>query len=875
MTTSRLGFIFRLAWREARAARRRLALLTASITAGVGALVAVNSFTDNLQVSVAEQAQALLGADLSIGSSRTNVDSSAAVQALLDSLRTIGGGETRTASSASLAAMAYVASSGTARLVQLRTVDPGWPFYGTIETKPAGIWPGLQEGGVIVDPALLPAIGAAIGDTLLVGEARFPILGTVVNVPGDVGLQMAFGSRAFIAHASLDATKLLGFGARVQRETFLQLPERIDPQVVAEQVRPTLRTERIRVRTVADDRDDLSDNLTRLGNYLGLVALIALLLGGLGTASAVNVFIRQKLDTIAVLRCLGATSGQVFAVHLLQAVGMGLLGAVIGAALGVGLQQLMPLVLADFLPVDVRVLPSPRAILLGIGLGVWTATVFALLPLLGIREISPLATLRRATTPPRARWDLPRVAAVLLLAGSVVGLATVQVGSLRQGVWFAVGIGGALAVLWLASLGVIRGARRFVPSGWPYLLRQGLANLHRPGNQTVTVVLSLGFGAFLLTTLFTAQHNLLEGFRVDAGPDRANLVLIDIQPDQRELVTTILREEGAAPEAFVPIVPMRLIEVDGRRVTDILARGEIYPRDTLTTPEGERPDGGERGSMWAFRREYRSTYRAEAGTAERVTLGKWFAEVESGSGRTAADPVAISVEEGLADELIVGVGDRITWDIQGIEVHSVVTSLREVNWARFEPNFFVVFAPGALEVAPHSLVTLARVTDPLARGRIQRALAERASNISSVDLGEVQRALESVIARIILAIRFMALFSLATGAVVLIGAIATSRWQRIREGTLLRTLGATRSQVLRILCVEYAMLGLAAAIVAAGLAGVAGWALATFVFDSTFALPLLPLAVLSLALVALTTIVGLWSSLDVLERPPLEVLRAE
>ena len=196
------------------------------------------------------------------------------------------------------------------------------------------------------------------------------------------------------------------------------------------------------------------------------------------------------------------------------------------------------------------------------------------------------------------------------------------------------------------------------------------------------------------------------------------------------------------------------------------------------------------------------------------------------------------MEADLAAEMDVTLGDRITWDVQGVAVHSVITSLRIVNWARFEPNFFVVFAPGALERAPHSLVTLARVPDAVARGRIQRRLAEGAPNVTTVDLGEVQRALESVVDRIILAIRFMALFSLATGTVVLVGAIATSRWQRVREGTLLRTLGATRGQVLRILSVEYAALGLGAATVAAVLAGGAGWALSRFVFESRFTLPL-------------------------------------
>lgn len=541
---------------------------------------------------------------------------------------------------------------------------------------------------------------------------------------------------------------------------------------------------------------------------------------------------------------------------------MGLLGSLLGAGFGVAVQQLMPGVLHDFLPVDVRVVPSPRAIAMGIGLGLWTATGFALLPMLGIRAISPLATLRRMTEPPRVRWDALRAAALLALAASVVGLATVQVGSFRRGAWFAGAAALALAVLWIASRLVIRLARRLSGLRIPYLARQGLANLHRPGNQTVTVTVVLGFGAFLLATLFTAQLNLLGPLRVDIDPDRPNMVLFDIQDDQREVVRAAVRAEGTNAGDFVPIVPMRLEAINDTPVARLLGRSE--PVDSAA--EG-------RPSPWALRREYRSTYRGDVGPAERVARGRWPSP--GGTGRTAGDPVAISVEEGLAEELHIGLGDRLTWNVQGAQVHTVVRALRSVEWARFEPNFFVVFAPGALENAPQSWVTLARVADPVARGRIQRVLAERAANVTSVDLGEVQRALESVVSRIILAIRFMALFSLTTGAVVLIGAIVTSRWQRIREGTLLRTLGATRGQVLRILFVEYAALGLAAALVAVVLAGTAGWALARWLFETPFTAPVGAMAALAAGLVAMTTLVGLATSLDVLRRPPLEVLRAD
>ncbi len=859
------GFVIRMAWREAHAARRRLVLLTASVVAGVGALVAVNSFTRNLTVAVAEQAQSLLGADLSL-TSRVPTSEIKPARRLLDSLRSVGGSGVHVATSASFAAMAFRPGIGDARLVQVRTVDPGWPYYGAITTSPAAIWPGLQDGGAIVDPSLLTAIKASIGDTIALGEGRFRILGTVLNVPGDIGLEMAFGARVFIASKALPGTKLLAFGSRATYETFVQVPATINAQSVAQANSTVLQNERMSVHTIADDRDSLTRGLTRLADYLGLVALAALLLGGLGVASAVYVYIRQQLDSIAVLRCLGATSWQIFAIYLIQALAMGLLGSILGAFLGVGLQQLMPYVVRDFLPVGVQVVPSLHAIVVGIASGVWTASVFALLPLLGVRAIPPLATLRRAVDPVRGRWDPLRIAAAVILPLSVVGLASVQIGSLGRAVWFAGGCAAAIAVLWLASLALIVIARRWTPAALPYLVRQGFANLHRPANQTVTVVLALGFGAFILSTLFTAQQNLLRVIRIEDVAARPNLVLFDIQSDQRVVIDSVLASEQLTGSPYTPIVPMRISEINGESIAAYVARDSAHWANS-----GRGGRGG--ASPWPVRREFRSTYRAETGPGERVTSGKWFSSRNDGkSGATAAE---ISVEGDLAKELSVGLGDAITWDVQGVPVYSRITSLRAVNWARFEPNFFIVFAPGSLERAPQAWVTMVRALDPTVRGRLQREVAEHAANVTAIDLGEVQHAIEAVVDRIILAIRFMALFSLATGVVVLIGAIATSRWQRIREGTLLRTLGATRAQVLVILCVEYAALGLGASLVASLLAGGAGLALAKWYFDAHFVVPVASMAALAGGLVLLTTAVGLWNSLEVLNRPPLEVLRGD
>ena len=843
-----LAFVVRMAGRELRAAARRLLLLMGTVAVGVAALVAINSFTDNLQDSVRRQARALLGADLALVSRQ---DFSPRVEALLDTLSR----GARLSRVTSFAGMAYVPRTDGTRLVQVAAVEGQYPFYGEIRTEPRTAWTQLQAGRhVVVDPSLLTALSARIGDTVALGEGRFVISGTVESAPSDAGVRFAFGPRIYIPARYLDETKLLGFGARVEREAFLELPASVSAQALADRYRPGLRTERVRLRTVADDQRNLNDVLSKLTGYLGLVALIALLLGGIGVASAIVVFVRQRSQSVAVLRCLGATSGSIFAIYLLEAGVMGLVGSVAGAILGIGLQRLLPGLLSGLLPVDVTPTLSWNAAALGIGMGLCVALVFALLPLLAVRRVSPLSALRRpyeSEKSPRDRWA---ILAFLVLAGSTVALAAHQTGSWRQGAIFAGAVGVALLVLWAAAWMLIRGIRRWLPAGWPYVWRQGMANLHRPANQTVTLVLAIGFGAFLLATLYLVQHNLLRQLRLTGGPARPNLVLFDIQPDQLPAVERELNRAGLPRASATPIVPMRIRSVNGRPVTELLAGNP-----------GQEVDGP--SNAWVFRREYRSTYRDSAVASERVVEGKWS--------QAAQNPPRISVERDLAAELGVTVGDEIVWDVQGVPVPTRVGSLREVNWARFEPNFFVVFAPGVLEAAPQSFVTLTRIPDPAARGRFQRLLAERFGNVSTLDLSLLQEALERLVERVVLAIRFMALFSLGVGVLVLIGALATSRFQRVREGALLRTLGATRGQVFRVVLAEYLSLGLLAAAVALALASGAGWAIARFVFEGSFALPALQMAGLTLVVVTLTVVVGLTNSRDVVRRAPLEVLREE
>lgn len=857
--------ILALAWRESRFVRRRLFLFLAAISLGVAALVAVQGFSANLAAGVRDQARALLGADLLLASRQPFGERS---EALLDSLAAAGVPVARVTSFVS---MARVAGGDGPRLVQVRGVSEGFPFYGAIETRPAGLWPALGRGPhALVDPALLLSLGAQPGDTLVLGEARFQVLGVLERVPGDVEAASMFAPRVYIPARYVAATGLIEFGSRVDYEALLRLPAPGAAERLAAAYRPVLREERVRSRTAAEQQEMLTDAIGRLGSYLGLVGVFALLLGGVGVASAMRAFLAQKAESIAVLRCLGASSGQVLAVYLLQAAAMGLAGAAVGVVLGVGVQFLLPRLLAGLLPVEFRVFVAPRAVVAGLGVGVWVALAFALPPLLGTRRVSPLGALRRQVEPPPAtRRDRREWAAAAVLALSVVLVAGLQVGSLRIGAAFALGVAGAAAVLGAAAWAAVRGVRRLRRGGGAYLVRQGLANLHRPGNQTTVLVLALGFGVFLLGTLHLAQHTLLRPLQPGGEGTRANLLLWDVQDDQRPTAVELLRSAGYEVLQDAPIVPMRIAAINGRRVRGYRggADAESEPGDAPGSAPGEPAPSG-----WAARREYRSTYRDTLVASERLRAGRWW---NAAAADGLAEPALVSLERGVAEELGVGVGDRITWAVQGVEIATTVASLREVDWARFEPNFFAVFHPAVLQGAPQTWVLLTHVADAAERARVQRLLVDRFPNIAILDLTQLQRAVDSVLDRIGTVIRFLAGFSIATGFVVLLGAVSTGRLQRVRESVLLRTLGATRRQVAVVLLTEYLTLGLLASAVGIGAALAAGWALSRWLFRLEFQAAPLPLLALAAAVTLLAGAVGAWASREVFRHTPLEAIREE
>ncbi len=398
-------------------------------------------------------------------------------------------------------------------------------------------------------------------------------------------------------------------------------------------------------------------------------------------------------------------------------------------------------------------------------------------------------------------------------------------------------------------------------------------------NQTRSVVLSLGFGAFLITTLYLVQTNLLKQFNVSMDASNANLVFFDVQEDQRAPVDSLIRAGGHRILETAPVVTMRIASINGKTVDQIAADTLPRPGDQGAAASEERPANDRGGSgrrgrggrpSWALRREYRSTYRDTLTASEKITKGKWFSR-EAISAHHDTGEVSIAAD--VAEELRLHVGDVVTWDVQGAQVPTRVTSLREVTWTRFQPNFFAVFSPPSLQAAPKQWVLLATVNGAGEVARLQRDVVSRFPNVSSIDLSLIKDAVERISAKVTAAIRFMALFSLGMGIPVLFAAVAATRRERIREGVLLKTLGATRAQIIRILLAEYSLLGVLGSLTGMLLAILGGWALTHFVFDTTFSPALGAAVAIAAAMLALTIAIGLLAGRDVFKETPMSALR--
>ena len=828
-------WVWRMAWRDSRSQRLRLMVFSLAIVSGIAALTAIHSLKASVERGIAVEAKALLGSDLRV-SSRKEIGA--------NEIEKLTGMASQVSRETSFPSMMRFLPDGGARLMQVRGIAGGYPFYGKVETRPVDAWNKLRDGGgVLVEPAILDQFSAQIGDEVELGGIRLRILG-LVDKPAPRGNRFSgFAPEVYVNLADIERSGLLTQNSMAGYQVHLKLSGGQASRVLKERVRDEFPDTRWRLETPEDRRENLGDALDNFQKFLGLIALTSLALGAIGVAGAVHAHVTRRIQTIGILRCLGCPGYMAFGIYFAQAMALGLLGAILGAGLGIVMQMGLLVALDDELPISVAPSPEWKIALQTTATGFAVCCGFALLPLMRIREISPAVTLRSGGS--LKGGFLRSLPIYALLVGLLVMVAYGNDPNWKR----ALAMVGGLTVAFLALVAVARGlmevSRRVLAPRWPYLIRQGVSNLHRPGNQTLLFLLSLGLGTFLLVTILSAGKLLNGRLNIQQSEESPNLYLIDVQPDQVAGVEAVLEAKELPVMESVPMVTMRVQSINGVEVGE--ATG--VPR-------------------WVARREFRSTYRDSLNFTETLIAGELASERANPNGI-----VALSLEEKIAKDLKVGIGDEITMDVQGILIRTKVTSIRRVDWSRFNLNFFMVFPPGVLEDAPGVNVVTTRTPTPAASGELQRELAGQFANVTAIDLTLILETVRDLLAKISTVITILAGFTVLAGLPILIGTLLNGRDVRLKESVLLRTLGASAKQVRIILVIEYASLGLLSALSGILLAVVANGVLATFIFKAS---PWPDAALLLAAFGTVTMIAvlgGLALSRGVCHHPPLEILR--
>jgi len=834
-----------MAWRDGRKSKSRLLLFISSIILGIAALVAINSFGENLKDDINGQAKELLGADLLLGSNKADYG-----YKLADSL------ESEVSYENSFASMIFFPKNQESRLVDVRALEGDFPYYGVMETYPESAAATFRQGGAkaLVDKSVMIQYDINIGDSVRVGRQTFVIEGQLISSPSQSMAASLIAPAIYIPMDYLDDTKLILKGSRVFYRKFYKfnnLDESFDLDARLEEDRETLRLAGIRSDTVKERKEDTGRTFEDLQNFLNLVAFVALLLGCVGVASAVHIYIKEKIRTVAILRCLGARGTDTFLIYLIQIAVIGLLGSITGALLGSVIQTILPKVFADFLPVEVTLAISWKSIVNGIFTGLIVSVLFALTPLLSVRKASPLLTLRNTSDDSGALKDPLRWLVYAGIVLFIISFAYMQIQDLRDSVVFSLSIVLAFGFLALIARIAMWAVKKFFPVSWNFSWRQSLANLYRPNNQTLILISSIGLGTALITTLYFIQGLLINQVEITTDNDRPNMMIFDIQTYQKDAIAEYTREYGLPVLQEVPIVTMRLQTINGIGQLQAMADSTIEYRNFL------------------FNREFRVSYRDSLIESETLHSGQ-LTKVEN-----EGDSIFVTVDQGFAEGQHMKIGDELVWNVQGVPITTYIGGLREIDWNRVQTNFLVLFPENVLEPAPQFHVLITRVASTESGAIYQREIVKNYPNVSVIDIGLILNTVDDILSKISFVIRFMALFSIITGLLVLTGSVILSKYQRVKESVLLRTMGGSRKQILTINTLEYFFLGSLASLSGILLSLAGSWALAYFSFDSEFIPNLVPMIAVYFIITGLTIAIGLLNSRGILSRPPLEVLRSE
>lgn len=853
-----MTFVMRMALREIRASWQRLLFFFMCIAIGVGAIVALRSVIQSVGVALSGEARTLLGADVKLTTNRPWTDT---VLGRLEAEQRAGRVSQRS-EAAELPTMARPADPTrvATRMVELRAVGPEFPLYGALALREGTYTHALLAShGALVRPVLLAQFGLEVGDRILIGTEAFEIRGVIVVEPGRRIGAFTLGPRVIIDRADLDSTGLMTFGSRARFQQLLRVPEIAVEDLVAD-LRTAFANEFVSVRWYRRTEDQMGENLARAENYLSLVGLVVLILGGIGVSSVTRIFVQQKVRSIAILKCLGTTSPQMLAIYMTQVLLLGVTGSALGVALAAGALAIVPIFVGDLtalMQVDFGL--TATAVLQGFAIGLLVSMLFALVPLLDVRHVKPSLLLRQ-DVPVSAGIDWLKWTVIAGVAAALVAVAAWQAGSLDVGLMLSGGFVAIAFVLHLAGTALVR-AIQPLRNAKSFALRHAVLHIARPGNQTRVILLAVGLGAFFILGVMMLQANLLRDFAIQAGPDAPDMFLIDIQQDQHDRLAAFLDQANSpAPAArIIPTLRARVVGVQGREMD-------------LDSYEQVRGRG--------LAREYTVTYRSQLEANEELVEGKWWGD------EPLQGEAEVSIEERFSDRDSTGhfrmgsriqVGDQMRFDVLGRIITARVTSVRRVDWKDFRAGgFMFVFRPGTFDRAPHTYISaLQGPRDPNARGMLQAALVSQFPNVSVIDLREILQTVQAIVNSITLAVTVVGALVLLSGGLILVGAVSMTKFRRVYEAAILKTLGASSRLIATMLVLEYGVLGVIAGTVGALGAIVLSWAVARYALELPWeASPGITIVGI-IATSLLVAAIGVLASFDVLRHKPLAALRAE
>jgi putative ABC transport system permease protein len=837
---SEIGYALRLARRELRGGIGGFRIFLACLVLGVGAIAAIGSLSAAVEAGIRADARILLGGDVS---------ARLVYRPASDAERQFLAASGTLSESARLRAMARALDGERRSLIELEAVDDAYPLYGVVGLAPsqnlgAALAPDNGAFGAVAEAPVASRLGLELGDRFRIGDSVLRLAAIIESEPDAAFGGLAFGPRIIIARPALDKTGLIRPGALVTYDYRLRFAPQgdagSDGTSWTRAARAAFPEAGWQLRTAADASPQLRRLYDRIGFFLSLAGITALLVGGVGIGNAVAGFVAGKTAAIATLKCLGASIRLVFAAYFLQIAALGLLGIAVGLMLGGVLPVLVAPLLKGLLPVELRLGLYPAKLAIAGLFGLLTVLVFSLWPLAAIGQVSPAALFRDRVAPAARRFTPLAAAASAVAALGLAGLVVLTAADRKVALWY---VGGTLAAFILFRLAgaLVVVVARLLPRPARPLLRLALANLHRPGAPTARIVLSLGIGLSVMIAVALVEGNLAVEIESRLAEHAPADFFIDIQPDQLAGFEEIVRATPGASFDQVPMLRGRITRLNGAPV-----------EEARVAPEAQ----------WALRSDRGLTYAATLPEGSRLVAGAWWPADYKG-------PPLVSFDAELARGMGLGIGDTLSVNLLGREITGRIASLRQIDWTQLGINFAIIFAPGTLEAAPQTHLAAIHVAPSDEEGLVHR-VTERFPNVSAIPVREALAAVARVVATIGDAIRLVALVTLAAGVLVLGGAVAAGHRRRVYDAVVLKVLGATRGALALSFVIEHGLVGLLTALVAAGLGTLAAYGLVAGPMHTEWVFlpaPLLATAGLAVILTLVFGFAGTWSALGAKPAP--------